>query len=210
MKHGIQNIIFDLGGVILDIDYNQTIAAFKALGVDDFELEFSQSTQQDFFDRFETGLADEAAFLEYARQRCTAGTSDQQILDAWNAMLLRIPLRRLQILQQLQLHYNTFLLSNTNLVHEKAFNQMLREVCGFQTLAVFFDKVYLSHHIGLRKPDEAVFRKILEENQLKASETLFIDDSIQHIEAARRLGIEAIHLQPGMTIEQDIFKPKEH
>lgn len=209
MKQGVQNIIFDLGGVILDVDYQLTASAFGALGISNFETEFSQASQQDFFDRFETGLADEAEFFEYARARCGWDISDQQIIDAWNAMLLRIPLRRLQILQQLQLHYNTFLLSNTNVIHETAFNKMLKEVCGFTSLAVFFDKVYYSHHIGLRKPDEAVFKKILEENNLDAAQTLFIDDSIQHIRAAEGLGIQTIHLLPGMSIEHDIFKSKQ-
>lgn len=207
---GIHNIIFDLGGVIIDVDYYRTAEAFAALGAENFEQEFSQGEQKEFFDRFEKGMEDEQSFIDYARKKCAPGTTDEQIINAWNAMLLRIPLRRLQILQQLQLHYNTFLLSNTNVIHEKAFNTMLKEVCGFNTISVFFDKVYFSHYVGMRKPEEQIFRKVLDDNGLAAEATVFIDDSIQHIHAAQGLGIQVIHMKPGMSMEEHIFKSKSY
>ena len=79
---------------------------------------------------------------------------------------------------------------------------------GMPNLGVFFDRVYLSHRVGLRKPMKEIFQLVLDENSLKAEHTLFIDDSIQHIEGAKLLGIQTIHLKKGMTIEEDIFKPK--
>lgn len=206
MVKNIQSIIFDLGGVILDIDYHKTVEEFEKCGIMTFEQEFIQSHQSDFFQQFEKGEKTEEEFYEYVQKIYPLSIS--QIQSCWNAMLLRIPLRRLQILQQLQLHYNTFLLSNTNSIHEKAFNTMLREVCGFNTLAVFFDKIYYSHHIGMRKPDREIFELILNENHLNPERTLFIDDSIQHILTAQSLGIQTIHLINGMSIENDIFKSK--
>lgn len=206
MIKNIQNIIFDLGGVLLDIDYQKTVEEFEKCGIMTFEQEFIQSHQSDFFQQFEKGEKTEEEFYEYVQKIYPLSIS--QIQSCWNAMLLRIPLRRLQILQQLQLHYNTFLLSNTNSIHEKAFNTMLREVCGFNTLAVFFDKIYYSHHLGMRKPDREIFEFILSENQLNPERTLFIDDSIQHIVTAQSLGIQTIHLTNGMSIENDVFKPK--
>ncbi|MBX9450225.1 MAG: HAD-IA family hydrolase [Taibaiella sp.] len=208
MVNGIDNIIFDLGGVILDIDYQKSTDAFRALGIPDFEKEFSQAEQSRFFERFEKGEASEQDLFDHINNISSVPLHSQDIIQAWNAMLLRIPLRRLQILQQLQLHYNTFLLSNTNSIHEAAFNRMLKEVCGFQSLAVFFDKVYYSHYVGMRKPDTIIFRKILDDHQIAADRTLFIDDSPQHIASAASLGLKTLHLLPGMTIEEDVFRSK--
>ncbi len=205
---GIKNIIFDLGGVILNIDYDRPIKAFQALGIIDFNDMYSKMQQSDLFDRFETGSITGRAFISALQQLSPKPLQESSIIDAWNAILLDFPLRRLQILQQLQLHYNTFLLSNTNEIHEQAFNRLLAQTTGDPTLAVFFDKIYLSHRIGLRKPDPRAFELILQENKLKAEETLFIDDSIQHIETAAVLGIRTIHMAAGMTMEKDIFKQK--
>ncbi len=203
----IQSIIFDLGGVILNIDYNATEKAFQNLGIPQFEEQFSQLRQNAFFDDWETGKISREEWLMKMGEACGSHISGAQITAAWNAMLLDFPLSRLQFLQQLRNHYDLFLLSNTNEIHEEAFNEILRQQTGLPSLAVLFEKVYFSHRIGLRKPDAAPFQKILEENRLKPEETLFIDDSPQHIETAKTLGIQTIHLMPPQTIE-DIFKPE--
>jgi putative hydrolase of the HAD superfamily len=208
MRNNVKHIIFDLGNVILDIDYQLTIDAFKKLGIEDFQNHFSKQQQSDFMDLFETGKVSNYEFIEYAKKFCKEGTTAAEIIEAWNALLLDIPIRRLQILQQLQLDYDLFLLSNTNSIHEEAYNMTVRETCGYDNLNFFFNKVYLSHRIGLRKPNKEAFEIILNENKLNPAETLFIDDSYQHIEAAEKLGIQTIHMKDGMTMEDDIFKPK--
>lgn len=208
MKNNIKHIIFDLGNVILDIDYQLTIDAFEKLGVQDFASHFSKQKQSSFMDAFETGKVSDYEFIDYAKQVCKEGTTAEQIIDAWNALLLQIPIRRLQILQQLQLDYDLFMLSNTNSIHEVAYNRTVKELCGYENLNFFFNKVYLSHRIGLRKPNAAAFELILNENNLKPEHTLFIDDSIQHIEAADKLGIQTIHMTDAMCMEEDVFKPK--
>jgi len=205
----IRHIIFDLGGVILNIDYLKTEEAFIRLGLTDFAQHYSQMQQSRFFDDWETGKINREEFLSGLKSYFPPETSSHSIIDAWNAMLQDIPLRRLQLLQQLQLHYNLFLLSNTNTIHEEAFNKMLKAQCGFSSFGVFFDKVYYSHYVGLRKPDKALFNLVLTENRLAPEHTLFIDDSPQHIEAAKAMGLRTIWLQKGMTIEDDIFKPKK-
>lgn len=206
---GIKNIIFDLGGVILNIDYKRPQEEFKKLGIKDVETLYSKQNQVELFDLLETGKISEQDFIDKIKEKSDLPISDADIINAWNSILLEFPLRRLQILQQLQLHNNIFLLSNTNIIHEKAFNEMLKIQCGFPSLALFFDKVYLSHRVGLRKPDPKIFELVLSENNLLANETLFIDDSIQHIETANKLGIQTIHVKDGMTMENDIFRPKE-
>ena len=203
---GIQNIIFDLGGVLLDIDYQKTETAFEKLGFPDFKQAFSQLRQNAFFDDWETGALSADEWFSGIKSHVPYALTDDQITDAWNDMLLDFPIARLRLLQQLRSRYNLFLLSNTNEIHERAFNKLLQEQTGFPSLAVLFDKVYYSHRIGLRKPNPEPFRLILTENHLKAEETLFIDDSPQHIEAAKALGIQTIHLVPPKTIE-DIFRP---
>jgi putative hydrolase of the HAD superfamily len=204
----VKHIIFDLGNVILDIDYQLTIDAFEKLGVSDFSSHFSKQKQSDFMDDFEIGKVSEYEFIDYAKQFCAADTTANQIVEAWNALLLDIPIRRLQILQQLQLDYDLFLLSNTNIIHEKEYNKTVKETCGYENLNFFFDKVYLSHRIGMRKPNAEAFEVILNENNLKPQDTLFIDDSPQHIEAAQALGLKTIHMKDDMCMEEDVFKAK--
>ncbi len=206
---GIKNIIFDLGGVILNIDYKLTQQAFEKLGIHDEAAFYSKQTQHELFDLLETGKIGEDEFVKAIQQYLPHPVDSADIIQAWNAIILDFPLRRLQILQQLQLHYNTYLLSNTNEIHEKAFNKILQTTCGYPTLAMFFDRIYLSHRVGLRKPDPKVFELVLRENNLNPNETLFIDDSPQHIEAAKLLGIQTIHVTDGISMEGAIFRNKE-
>ncbi len=206
--NNIRHIILDFGGVILNIDYKKTEQAFIGLGITDFAERYSQLQQTDIFDQLETGKIGSAEFVAALKNIAGRDIADEQIIAAWNAMLLDLPLRRLQILQQLQLHFDLFLLSNTNEIHEEAFNKTLKSQSGFNSMGVFFDKVYFSHRVGLRKPDPAIFQMILDQNSLNPEKTLFVDDSPQHIESAKTLGIQTIYLEPGMTIEEHIFKPK--
>jgi glucose-1-phosphatase len=207
MITGIKHIIFDLGGVLINIDYQLTERAFADLGIPQFKEIYSQLNQTKLFDDLETGKTSRDTFVQTLQAHAGMPLTETQILDAWNAMLLDFPLRRLQILQQLRLHYDLFLLSNTNEIHEEAFNKILLRDHGMPGLGVFFDKVYYSHRVGLRKPMPEIFSRVLEENGLQAAHTLFIDDSPQHIATADNMGIQTIYLTKGMTIEHDIFKP---
>ncbi len=206
MLQGIRHIIFDLGGVLLNIDYKLTEEAFQKAGIKDFKELYSQLHQTDLFDQFEMGFIPKEEFIARLQQAASNSISESQITDAWNAMLLDFPLRRLQLLQQLHLHYDLFLLSNTNEIHEEAFNRILMQSHGIPNMGVFFDKVYFSHRVGLRKPMKEIFERVLHDSGLSPEHTLFIDDSPQHIEGAKLLGIQTIHLTKGMTIEADVFK----
>jgi len=208
MIEGIRHIIFDLGGVLINLDYGLTEKAFTDLGIENFGALYSQMKQTAVFDEFETGKIGRDAFIKTLQLACSTPLTDRQICTAWNAMLLDFPLRRLQLLQQLRLYYDLVLLSNTNEIHEEAFNKLLSDNYGVN-LAAYFDKVYYSHRVGLRKPDIVIFQRILDENGFDAKHCLFIDDSLQHIEAAKTLGIQTIFLEKGMTIEKDIFLPKK-
>lgn len=202
---GIQHIIFDLGGVLLNIDYQLTSKAFTALGISDFDQHFSQLHANSLFEDLETGKVNEEEFLEKIKEHLPAGTTNENIITAWNAMLLDYPVARLQLLQQLRQHYNLFLLSNTNAIHLAAFNSILEKSRGISSLASFFDRSYYSHLVGLRKPGKEIFQLILDENDLRPEHTLFIDDTLPNVEAAKELGIQTIHLQAPKTI-LDIFR----
>lgn len=208
MFTGIRHIIFDLGGVLLNIDYQLTEKAFVDLGIKNFNELYSQARQTDIFDQFETGRMSGDEFCDALLAILGRDIPTGSIISAWNAMLLDFPLRRLQLLEQLRLHYDLVLLSNTNAIHEAAFNKRLLDARGMP-LGAFFDRVYLSHRIGMRKPSVEVFHYILQENGFQAEHTLFIDDSIQHVLGAREAGLHAIHLEKGMTIEEHIFLPKK-
>lgn len=203
---GIKHIIFDLGGVILNIDYKRTEQAFTALGVKDFSSLYSQFNANPLFEDLETGRVENDAFVTAMLPYLPEGTTPEAITGAWNAMLLDFPLARLQLLQQLRQHYSLYLLSNTNAIHLAAFNAILQKSRGIPSLDEFFDKSYYSHQIGYRKPEREAYQVILDENNLQPAETLFIDDTLPNVEAARELGIQAIHLQVPRTI-LDVFRP---
>ncbi len=206
MIKGIKHIIFDLGGVLLNIDYSLTENAFIALGVKNFPELYTQLNQSHLFDLFETGKIPANEFISAMQQASSVPLTDAQILTAWNAMLLDFPVRRLQLLQQLRLYYDLLLLSNTNEIHEQTFNDILMRSHGIPNIGVFFDKVYLSHRVGLRKPTKEIFERVLDDNGFKAEQTLFIDDTPQHIAGAKLTGIQTIYLEKGMTIEEHVFK----
>lgn len=208
MITGIRHIIFDLGGVLLNIDYNLTEQAFIQAGIHNFPQLYSQLAQTPVFDDFETGRISPSEFIAALQDASSVPLSEQQITDAWNAMLIDFPIRRLQILQQLRIHHDLVLLSNTNEIHEVAFNKILMDSFTIPNIGVFFDKVYLSHRVGMRKPNREIFQQILDDTGFDPSKTLFIDDSPQHIEGAKALGIQTIYLEKGMTIEKDIFLSK--
>lgn len=203
---GVDSIIFDLGGVILNIDYELTSQAFKAIGFKEFDVFYSQKEQSRLFDLFEIGAMDSHQFLtELSTHVSDASISD--LKNAWNAMLLDLPKHRLEIIQELKKGFGVYLLSNTNEIHEKAFIEIVEREFGYNALETVFDKVYLSHRIGYRKPNADCFRYVITDAQLDPDRTLFIDDSIQHVHGARALGIKEFHLEKGKDISQ-IFPDK--
>ena len=196
----IENIIFDLGGVILNIDYHITINRFKEMGIRDFDQLYSQAQQLNLFDMFEKGQISEIEFVTKLQQHFHIETDDQTIIDSWNAMLLDFPVYRKETLEMFSKRFNIVLLSNTNETHVRAFKKIIMNTFGSYWFDEVFQNVYYSNEIGMRKPNKEVFEFVLNDNNFKAENTLFFDDSIQHIEGARNAGIEAVHLT-NLTIE---------
>ncbi len=189
----IQYIIFDLGGVILNIDYKKTENAFINYGFETFGEVYSQLSQSLLFDQYETGKISTDIFIDAILKTAPNLTRDN-IISAWNAMLLDLPEEKIEFIQSLRRHYKVFLYSNTNEMHETAFNKTVAATLGSSSLDPYFDKVYLSHKIGYRKPNADGFLHILNDQQIPAAATLFIDDSPQHIAGAANLGIQTLYL----------------
>lgn len=196
-----KTIIFDLGGVLLDIDFRLTEKAFADLGVSDFSDFFNQFHSNSLFKKLETGI-DEALFYDEFRAGTGLSLSDEQIKDAWNALLLDFRLESLAVLPQLKSKYQLYLLSNTNEIHLKEFQHRYTLLQQEQEFDALFDAAYYSHRIGHRKPNASAFEFVINAHDLNPAETIFIDDSINNIEAAKQLGLQTVHLLPGMKVEE--------
>jgi FMN phosphatase YigB (HAD superfamily) len=200
-----KNIIFDLGGVILNIDYDLTSKAFEQLGLTQFNQLFSKAQQEKLFDLYEKGLITSDDFRNTLNNSLKTPVSKETIDAAWNAMLLDLPPSRLELLKKLKSTHRTFLLSNTNEIHIHWFFNALKQQFGIPDLSDYFEKVYLSYEIQLRKPDAAIFEYVIKSNQLDPTETLFIDDSPQHIESAKKMGIQTYWLDVKKEDISDLF-----
>lgn len=199
---GIKNIIFDLGGVILNIRYQNALEAFQKLSKSQQAIGFTQQQQTALFDDYEIGRITDKEFRDGLRRHYDIEASDAEIDAAWNSLLLDLPAERITLLQALGQKYRLFLLSNTNAIHLVRFTQIVADSFSSLRLEDLFEKTYYSHLIGQRKPHGSVFEHILEEQQLKRDETLFVDDSLQHIEGANQVGLKTLFLAPPLTINE--------
>ena len=195
----IDNIIFDLGNVILNIDYQNTIDAFKKIGVPNASSFYSKSSQLNIFNQLETGHISKQNFI-LEIQKIVPKASASQIINAWNAILQDLPNERLEILKNIKDKFSIFLLSNTNSIHIEKIIDKLGEK-KYEEFYNLFEKVYYSHEVKLRKPNSDIFKLVIKENCLSIKNTLFIDDSIQHIESAKKIGLKTYHLDGNKTLE---------
>lgn len=209
----IKNIIFDLGGVILDINYQATIDAFVEIGIKDFSNLYSQKDQRQIFDDFEIGKITSNQFISSIQSLSQNSISKDKIITAWNAMLLEINTEKLDYLLSLKERFRIFLLSNTNEIHISKFEAGLAKKNELKKFYDCFEKVHFSSRFSLRKPNVDCFKKVLKFNKLNASETIFIDDSKQHVEGALKYGIKGYLFPQNYTIQNwlpDIIQPKHH
>lgn len=199
----IRNIIFDLGGVILNIDPERTRSKFVAMWNGKAEEVYRNILQEKILDDYETGRISTEEFRQRLLKFSHHGIPPTAIDDAWNAMLLDIPVENLDVLLKAKKHYRTFLLSNTNALHTPLYSAMFYEKSG-KPMEEFFEGIFLSHKLGMNKPHREIFEYVLKVNELLPEETLFIDDTEENIKAAAALGIRTIHLIPPLTL-QNIF-----
>lgn len=200
----IKALIFDFGNVFLNLDLEKAMQdIFKLLEIKTFSDELLA-----FNYLYEQGLISTEEFLEFYQDNFPK-LSEEDVIHLWNSILKDFPVHRLQFIQNLasEKKYKLILLSNTNELH---INWVKDNIPCYETFKNCFDGFYLSHKIGLRKPDKAVFEFILNKNQLLANECLFIDDSKEHILAASQLGIHTWNINPKQDDITNLFKVKNH
>lgn len=195
-----KNILFDLGGIFLNIDYQKTEQAFVDLGVKDFNALFSQQFSNQLFESLETGKITPDDFYATFRKETNTRLSNEAIEHAWNAMLLDFPTERLLWLEDIAKQYPVYLFSNTNLIHYQSFISNFEQNFPQKSFNDYFRKAYYSHELGLRKPYPESYLKIMELENLNPNETLFIDDTPKNIEGAQAAGLQTILLNNGRTV----------
>jgi glucose-1-phosphatase len=195
-----QNIIFDLGGIFMELDYHRTEQAFINLGIANFSDLYTQHHANPVFEKLETGKISPEEFYDEIRKASGLPITDEQIRDAWNAMLVTFEPAKLEWLTNIALKYKIYLFSNTNIIHYECFQSIFRQVTGRQNFDEYFIKAYYSHDLGLRKPYPESFQEILNREAISAAETLFIDDTPSNIEGANQAGLQTILLQPPASV----------
>ncbi len=197
----IKNIIFDLGVVLLDVNYRHTIDAFSSLGLENPEEAFSKQKQDEFFRKYERGQISENDFLTGLSARI-GGADVNELRDAWCKMLGELPQAKFDLIKILSQNYRLFVLSNTNQTHQMWFEQKIDDQYGWKNFSECFEFIGYSHLINQRKPDKEAFQFILNKYKLAPEETLFVDDTMEHIEGARRLGVRVLHYNDGEDLEE--------
>ena len=201
----IKNLIFDLGNVIIDLDMERTFAQLRHYLGADYEASLKNLFDKDIFIEYEIGNMSETEFLHSLRAVANVPVGIGQLREAWNAMLLEIPFKRLEMLERLKSKYQVFLLSNTNESHLYYVHGYLKTIYGIENFEErFFHRPYYSHLLGLRKPNSDIYEFVLKDAQLKADETMFFDDLSWNVKAAQSVGIQAV-LHPTGTEIVDVL-----
>ena len=200
----IENIIFDLGDVFIDLNHHKFQKALQYLGLKDIT-----SNMTGFNQRYEKGLVSTEEFIAYYKDILKkGGFTDEQLERSWVSILGDFPLDRLLFLENIPVKYNLYLLSNTNEMHiNYVKNHYGKEF--YKRFLNCFDKIYYSHEINMRKPDEESFQLILKENELSPMATLFVDDTLENIVTANKLGIKTWHIEPDKEDVSELFDRKK-
>ena len=196
IKSPITTLIFDFGGVIINLDLPECIENLRKTGFEDVEQFLSNFGQKDFFLQYENGQIDTAEFRNQIRRNTSVPLTDDDIDVAWCSFLRDIPAEKVQLIRELRKKYRLLLLSNTNPLHIEVSAAKALEPYN-TALHELFDKLYLSCEMGLTKPSEAIFEALLSNAGLRAEECLFLDDGPKNIETANRMGFQTYFVTQG-------------
>lgn len=189
----IDAIIFDLGGVIINLDELATVNAFAQIASKS-ETDIRKLYQSaDFFKQHETGQIDDPTFRAHLRKELEVKVEDDVLDGAWNAMLGQIPAHRFKKLELLSAKYKLFVMSNTNDIHARFFLKLASLVSPHKSFHEYFTQVYFSQELGHRKPNPEAWQPILSDHQLNPARVLFIDDRLENIQGAMSLGMNGFH-----------------
>lgn len=202
IPNGVTTLVFDLGGVIVDLAPERTVEAFvKLSGRKVDEIMQAYLTHPAFFD-FEMGKTEEAIFRNAVRDTFAFQADDASIDYCWNAMLVELPQHKLTMLNALKKDFKVLALSNTNSIHIRYVNDVLLKGGNLDD---YFHYAHYSHDLGMRKPNRDIFEHILKLHQLTATEVFFMDDNVDNIATANALGIQTQRIEnPRQVVE--LFK----
>ena len=189
-----KNLVFDIGNVIIDIDYSLPQAEFQKLATVDFTGKISYSHQVKVFDLFEMGAISSAQFRTELRKFLKPDVTDAEIDYAWNCMITAYPKHKFTLLKNLMPNYQTYFLSNINEIHIDLIDSEVQKQFGATSMAEYVHVAYYSNLIKLRKPAIEIYNYLLQKEQINPAETFFVDDKLENIEAAKQAGIQAYHL----------------
>ena len=193
----IRNITFDFGVVIINIDPLAVRQRMAEKGIQNVDELHVRLLKDNIYHRLETGAISPEEFRSAIKSIVDVPVSDADIDEAWNAMILDIPRERIKFMTRLKSKYKLYLLSNTNHIHWKYYDQYFQDTFDYPSINTFFTRCWYSYLMGVRKPDPEIFRIALDEGQLMPEETVFIDDLEENVEAAATLGIIPAHLPAG-------------
>ncbi|MGL5317305.1 MAG: HAD family hydrolase [Bacteroidales bacterium] len=193
--NGIETIVFDLGGVLINLDKQKCVAAFAALGYNEAEELLSNFRQSGLFLQLEEGLITPETFRDGIREASGKPLTDSEIDDALNQFLQDLPQKKLDLILALRKKYRVCMLSNTNKIMFDYIVPAYFESEG-NTLSDYFDQVFLSYEMHVAKPDPQIFNMMIEEGNLTPERTLFIDDSVLNTDAAAALGFQVYTAEP--------------
>jgi len=191
-----KNIIFDFGGVIINIDPMLTVKAFANLSPELTEEKTMKVIQDPLFRQFEKGKISESELRTGITNMLDINThlSNMDFDEAWDAMILDLPIARLDLIQSLKNNHRLFLLSNTNSIHMRKVSKIVKQTIQKDSIDHFFEKAYYSHLVGMRKPDREIFDFVLKENNLIPDETIFLDDFPINFPGAVEAGIATLEV----------------
>jgi FMN phosphatase YigB (HAD superfamily) len=202
----IKNIIFDFGGVLFDIDYHAPAREFALLGWEGFADTYTQANQHPIYDKLEVGAVEPEEFWQFLHGHLPHVTREQ-VERAWQSILLNPFSDRIQQLPNIKkAGYRTFLLSNTNATHVPTFEQIMEETGDYLAFKNGLEHIHYSQELGMRKPHPETFRHVCEHHGLLPSETLFIDDSIQHVQGAAQAGLHVLHWKNPSNLVTELEK----
>lgn len=192
----IRNLVFDLGGVLVDLDAQSCKNAFCKIGAKDIVTLWPNKQLEDIVNKANIGQLDTHSFCQEIRHAANISTRDEDIIWAWNQMLGSIKDAKKEKLIILHKKYRIFLLSNTNDIH---WNKCAEDLFPMRNYVAedYFEKIFLSYEMNLLKPDPSIFEHVILEGDINPLETIFIDDTIENCKIAHQLGFNVLQETSG-------------
>lgn len=202
----IKNIVFDLGGVLIELDHTQAVRRFKEIGVEDAEELLDPYEQKGIFLEVENGAITVEEYCQKLREHTGKELSYEEIKYAWLGFIVDVPQYKLDYLLKLRKQYNVYLLSNTNPIIQDGWARTKAFSSAGCPIGDYFDKMYTSYEVGVTKPDRKIFDFMIKDSGLVPSETLFVDDAKSNVEVGRSLGFQTYQPENGEDWREAVDK----